>query len=157
MATFKVKVVSQTNAAVLIIILLIVFIGSVFLFMPHGIHNTGLALMFTVACLIIGYFLWQRFVTGRTEWTIDGNEVDIKWTKKFPFTEGKEIVLKWVEVKKISKGIDPHYYNLKIKLVTGRTIKFYHDYMTTGDDFEECLKTLLQIFTQKNPQPGTNL
>lgn len=77
--------------------------------------------------------------------------MNITWTRKFPFTGGEGIVLKWEDVKKISKGIEPQYYNLKIELVTGQIIRFYHDSMTTGDDFEECLKSLLQMFDQKNP------
>ena len=153
MTTCKIKLVSPTNAAALIVTLLTVFIGGVILIIPHGLHNSKLAMLIAVGLMIVAYFLWQRFVTGRTEWTLNDNEISIAWTKKFPFTEGKEISFRWDEVKNISKGLDPQYYNLKIELVSGQTIKFYHDNLTTRDDFEECLKVLLQTLNAKRLQP----
>lgn len=39
------------------------------------------------------------------------------------------------EIKDISRGLDSQYSNLKIKLMSGDTIKYFHDTLTTGDDF----------------------
>jgi len=150
MASYNIKLVSKTNAGVLIVGLLAVFFCGILIFIPHGVHNTGMSMMITAVCLIVVYFLWQRFATERTEWTVDEKEVNITWIRKFPFTVGEEIVFTWDEVKMISRGSDRQYYNLKVELITGQTIKFYHDTLTTGDDFEECLKTMHQIFSQKN-------
>jgi hypothetical protein len=142
MTTYKIKLVSQTNAAVLIIALLAAFIGGIMIFAPHGVHDPISSWVIVGGSMIIAYILWQRFVTGRTEWTVTDNEIDINWSKKFSFANCEEIVLKWDEIRNISKGIDPHYYNLKIQLVSGQTIRFYHDYMTKSDDFDKCLMEL---------------
>lgn len=150
MTTYKVKLVSQTNAAILIVGVLTVFICGVLYFIPHGAGSNGSAWLVTAVSFGVVYFLWQRFVTGRTEWTIDANEISIIWTKKFPFSGEIDLTIKWDDVKEISKGPDPQYYCLRIKLVSGMTIKFYHDSLTTRDDFEECLKTLNQIFGEKS-------
>jgi hypothetical protein len=103
--------------------------------------------VFVVA--VIAYFLWQLFVTGRTLWTVDDNEIKIVWTRRFILTSGLDTVIKWSEIEDISQGLDPKYYNLKIKLVSGDTLKYFHDNLTTRDDFEEMLKTLYQTLSTK--------
>lgn len=148
--TYKVKLVSQANAIGLIITLLVIFFSGAGLFLPsHGLQNGGLSILLTSLIVIITYILWQIFVTGRTEWTIDEREINIVWTKKFILSDRKDMNLKWVEIENISRGFDPKYYNLKIKLTSGETIKFFHDNMTTRDDFEEMLKSLYQTFNTK--------
>lgn len=149
MATYKIKLVSQANAIVLIIILLSIFICGVLLFIPHGLKNNGLSILFTFLAMTVAYFLWQRFVTGRTEWIIDDNRISIIWTRKFTLSGSSDFSLKWSEIEKISKGLDPQYYNLKIELVNGEIITFYHDNLTTRDDFDELLKILHQTFNNK--------
>ncbi|MBI1780456.1 MAG: hypothetical protein HYR66_03705 [Sphingobacteriales bacterium] len=148
--TYKVKLVSQTNAIVLIIILLIIFIGSVFLFIPHGIQNNGLLIFILVILMTIVYFLWQRFVTGRCEWTINDDGITIVWIKKFAFANTKNLHFKWSEIQKINRGLDPNYYNLKIKLVSGRTLTFFHDYLVTKDGFSNMTTELFQTLNKKN-------
>jgi hypothetical protein len=142
--------VSQTNAAVLIVLVLMIFIGGVFLFAPQGIHDQKIIILLLASGFGITIFLWQRFVTGQTEWMIDKNEITISWEKKCSFTRGKEITMKWNEIKDIRKGLDPHYYNLKIILVTGQKFTFFHDYMQVKDDFEECLATLYRTFGEQH-------
>lgn len=149
MQPYKIKLVSLTNSVVLIVTLMAAFIGGVMVFIPHGDHDPISAWVVVGSCMILAYLLWQRFVTGRTEWTIDEDEIHIVWSKKFMFADCKDIVLKWDQVKNISKGMDTNYYNLKIKLTSGRTIRFYHDNMTTRDDFDQCLTALYQR-VQKN-------
>ena len=96
--------------------------------------------------MTIAYFLWQRFVTARTEWSIDNNGINMTWIKQFSFNHKDGITLKWNEIESIKRGFEPNYYSLKIKLVTGQKIKFYHDTLTTRDDFDQFIKTLNQTF-----------
>ena len=147
---YKVKLVSQANAIVFTIIFLTVVFVSTGIFLPRGgLQNEGLAILVVSIVVLIGYFLWLIFVTGRTLWTIDENEIKIVWTKKFIFDYNHDIIIKWSEIKDISRGPDPQYYTLKIKLVSGDTIKYFHDTLTTRDDFKEMLKTLYQTLKDK--------
>lgn len=154
---YKVKLVSQTNAGVLLIILSILFMGGVRLFIPHGLHNKGLTYLVALVAFTITYCLWQKFVTGRTEWMIDKSHVTIRWTKKFAFTDNQETILKWPEIKKISRGPDILYYTLKIKLLNEQTIKYYHDTLTTRDDFYEMLLILYQTFNNNNAKSNKSI
>jgi hypothetical protein len=147
---YKVKLVSQAHAILLIIVLLVVFlVGAGTLLPSGGLQNEGLAILLVSAVAFVSYILWQIFVTGRTIWTIDEKEIKIVWTKKFIFQDGKDVIIKWSEIKDISRGLDPQYYNLKIKLYSGDTIKYFHDTMTTRDEFEEMLKVLYQTLKDK--------
>lgn len=92
--------------------------------------------------------MWQRFVTGRTEWTIDSSGIQVKWVKQFYLSNNEDINLKWNEIESISRGFDPNYYNLKIQRTSGQKIKFYHDTLTTKDDFKEFIKNLHQTFNK---------
>lgn len=148
--TYKVKLVSQTNAIVLIITGLIVVLVSAGTLLPKGgLQNEGLSILVVSVIAFIAYVLWQIFVTGRTLWTIDENEIKIVWTKKFILAGNTDTIIKWNEIKDISRGLDPQYYNLKIKLISGDTIKYFHDTLTTRDDFQEMLKTLYQTLNDK--------
>ena len=149
MGAYKVKLVSQTNAIVLIIVLLATTFASVSIFIPRGIRNEKVAILVVLLGMTIAYFLWQTFVTGRSEWNVDNNQITIVWTKKFPFSDSKDFNWKWNEIEKISKGIDPQYYNLKIKLTSGQIITFYHDYLTWKDDFDDLILLLYQTFNSK--------
>jgi hypothetical protein len=155
--TYKIKLVSQTNAIAFIITCLAIFLISAGTLLPRdGLQNGALSIFVVFIVAFIAYFLWQLFVTGRTVWTIDDNEIKIVWTKKFALVGGIDTVIKWSEIKDISQGPDPKYYSLKIKLVSGDTLKYFHDNLTTRDDFEQMLKTLYQTLNAKRPAANDN-
>lgn len=152
--TYKVKLVSQTNAIVFIVTGLVTVLVSAGTLLPKsGLQNEGLSIFVVSVLSLIVYVLWQIFVTGRTIWTIDENEIRIVWTKKFFLGDSEDDIIKWSTIKDISRGTDPQYYNLKIELTSGYTIKYFHDTLTTRDDFEEMLKTLYQTLKDKKLQP----
>ncbi len=144
--TFKVKLVSQINAIALLVILLSVFLAENIIFNSGGFHNELLSILSIFFYFLIAYFLWQKFVIGICIWTIDSHQISISWLKKFSFTSGKDLNITWDEIESISKGIDPQYYNLRIKLTSGEKIVFYHDYLTTKDDFQQLIESLNQTF-----------
>jgi hypothetical protein len=156
MNTYKIKIVSQTNAIILVTFLLIVFIGGVFLFIPHGLSHF-LAVTVTFVSMTITYFLWQHVVTGRTEWTVDSNGISITWVKQYSFATKADINLKWEEIESIGRVFDPNYYNLKIKLVSGQKFNFFHDTLTTRDDFKELIKALNQTFAESKATANSNV
>lgn len=148
--------VSQTNAIFFIIIgLVVVLISAATLLPKAGLQNEGLSILVVSGLGFISYVLWQLLVTGRTTWTIDENEVKIVWTKKFVLAYIEDDTIKWSEIKDISRGSDPQYYNLKIELNSGYTFKYYHDTLTTRDDFQKMIKTLYQTLKEKKLQPTT--
>ena len=72
----------------------------------------------------------------------------IIWTKR-PLERTKDISLKCAEIMNISKGPDANYYHLKINLRSGERLSFFHDYLTTRDDFKELLVALEEKFNRK--------
>jgi hypothetical protein len=140
--TYNIKVVSQKNAIIIIFLSLAIFMGGILIFFPHGIHNEGLSILLVAISFTIIYFIWQAFVTARTRWTINDDGISMTWIEQFAFTNNEDIDIKWNEIESISRGLDHNYYNLKIKLVSGQTIRFYHDTLTTRDDFKQFLKAL---------------
>jgi hypothetical protein len=141
--TYNVKLVSLTNSVALIIALLIFFLTSAAIFIPKGgLQNTGLSILTTAISFGFGWLMWQIFVTGRTRWALDDNGVSMTWTKQFVFCHNSGIDISWSEIKKISKGLDPNYYILKIDLTTDSTLRFIHDPMVTRDDFQALIAAI---------------
>lgn len=144
MSTYKVKLVSQPHAIALLLILITVLFVEAWAFFPT--HNTILWIFILAGHFGLAMFLWQKYVTGRTEWQIDDKRVIITFTKKFAFHIGRPYEFEWDDIEKIWQGRDGNYYNLKIRLTSGETINFFHDTLTTRDEFEEMLKTLYKKF-----------
>jgi hypothetical protein len=147
MIKYQIKLVSQKNSIFIVVILLTLFIGGAMLF--KGSNKQFPTIMVVLSLMAISYFLWQKFVTGKTEWTIDKDGVYMTWVRQFYFNNKQDINLKWNEIESISRGFDPNYYTLKIKLVSGKKIRLYHDTLTTKDDFKEFIKTLNQTFNDR--------
>ena len=146
MNTYQIKIVSLRNSVILIFVLLTIFIGGIILF--NDIVKQIPTIIFILLAMTIAYFSWQKFVTGRTEWTIDKAGIYMTWIKQFYFSSEDDIKLKWNEIESIKQGFDPNYYTLKIKFISGEKIKFYHDNLTTKDDFKEFIKILNQTFSE---------
>jgi len=143
--TYKIKFVSQPSAIAFIILGLVGFLTSGYFLFP--IENTTLSTLYLAAWVIITYLLWQKFVTGRTEWTITDDKLKIVWTKR-PLERTKDLVLDCEQISGISKGKDTNYYHLKINLKSGETLSFFHDHLTTRDDFERLIVNLKQRFNR---------
>jgi len=147
--TYKVKLVSQTNAFVFIITSLVIVLVSAGTLLPKGgLQNEGLSILIVFVLAIIAIFLWQKFVTGWTEWQVDKDRIAISWTKKFAFSNINDYVFEWKDVEKIWKGMDTNYYNLKFKFMNGKKITFYHASFGQ-DDFSDLLKILYQTFEER--------
>ncbi len=147
--TYKVKLVSQTNAIVFIITGLVIVLVSAGTLLPKGgLQNEGLSILIVSILAIIAIFLWQKFVTGWTEWQVGKDRITISWTKKFAFSNINDYVFEWKDVEKIWKGMDPNYYNLKFKFTTGQKITFYHASFGK-DDFGDLVKILYQTLNER--------
>lgn len=146
MRTYKIKLVSQTNSIFLIFALLVIFLSTVGL-LPHPM-STFKAITLVAIDFAIAIYLWQKFVTGWTEWQVDKDRITISWTKKFAFANINDYVFEWKDVEKIWKGMDPNYYNLKFKFMTGQKVTFYHASFGK-DDFSDLLKILYQTLDER--------
>lgn len=147
--TYKVKLVSQTNAIGFTIAWLFIVLASAQTFLPKGgLQNEGLSILIVSVLAIISIFLWQKFVTGWTEWQVDKNRIAISWTKKFAFSNINDYIFEWKDVEKIWQGMNPTYYNLKLKFTTGQKITFHHASFGK-DDFNDLLKILYQTFDER--------
>jgi hypothetical protein len=140
---YRVKFVSQSSAIAVIIVLLTTFISTIAILGPKTLESIPTSL-FISSIALVSYILWQKFVTGRTEWIISDDTLKITWTKR-PLERTKDYNLKRTEISKISQGSDRNYYHLKIDLTSGDRLNFFHDPLTTKDDFESLIQTLHQI------------
>lgn len=148
MKTYNVKFVSQAHSIALIFLLLVTFFVIAARFFP--IQDKFVSVLVIIVFAIIAYLSWQKFVTGRTEWTIDEDGITMKWIKPFAFNDSKDLTLAWEEIENIRQGPDPQYDTIKIDTISGETFKFYHDNLTTRDDYEEFKKLLYDNFNTKN-------
>ena len=129
MTNYKVKLVSQANAVIVIVLALISIFSFTLLFFPHGMPQSS-AIVFVVITGFIFWCLWQYFATGRTEWEINDETINIHWTKPFMLTGKKD------------DGMDPQYQILRVLLFGGRKFKFIHHPLTTRDDFDVMIDAL---------------
>jgi hypothetical protein len=148
MTSYNIKLVSMKNAIILVISSLSIFIFFTRKLFPNG-NGGNSQLIIWLAIVVLAYFAWQKFVIGRTAWIIDDEKVSINWIKKFAWSDGENIILKWEEISGITRGRDPSYYILKIKLVSGKTWRFIHDPLVTRDDFNEMLMVLYKTLNDK--------
>lgn len=148
------KLVSQSNAIVLLLILLVAFFIEAAIFFP--LPNQSMVIPLTVLEFAFTILLWQKFVTGWTEWQVDKDRIIISWTKKFAFSDITNYVFEWKDVEKIWQGMDTNYYNLKFKFTNGEEMTFYHASFG-NDDFNDLLKILYQTLDErKKLQPTDN-
>ena len=146
MMTYKVKLVSQPHAIAFVIVVLICLFTEAAIFFP--LSNPSFAIPLTVLEFALAIFLWQKFVTGWTEWKIEDDTITISWTKRFAFSKLEDYIFQWKDIDKIWKGMDTNYYNLKFKFKSGETITFYHASFGT-DNFSELIVILYQTFDDK--------
>lgn len=146
MMTYKVKLVSQPHAIAFVIVVLICVFTEAAIFFP--LSNKSLAIPLMVLEFAFAIFLWQKFVTGWTEWRVEDDRITISWTKRFAFSKLEDYIFQWKDIDKIWQGMDTNYYNLKFRFKSGETITFFHASFGT-DDFRELLAILYQTFNDK--------
>jgi hypothetical protein len=152
MTRYKVKLVSQTNAAIMIFLLLGGFMALRVFLLPPEITG-GTAIVLVVVLFLVAYTLWQFGVTGRAEWAIDDVGFTVTWTKRFLLSGVKDLEVKWSEIAKVSRGFDPKYDIVKIELIDGRKFRFIHDTITSRDDFLK-VRSILEARVSGNAIPG---
>jgi hypothetical protein len=125
MKKYTIKVVSQTNAIAFVSSSFIIYCIVAGAFLPALKSQFPVLVYFILGVLpfVVAVLLWQKCVTGKTEWIVDDNGFSIKWTKPFFLANNKDIYLTWKEVKKLSIGLDPRYFTYKIRLVCGEKLK----------------------------------
>jgi hypothetical protein len=142
MNVYKVKFVSQRNALIQIVFSLFAFFASSKLFSPHGTTQNK-AILGVIIVAVIFWCFWQFFVTGRTEWEINDEMIKIHWTKPFVWSgNNDDDIIYWTDIENIYRGLDPKYYSLNIILLDGRKVRFYHNNLTTRDDFAQMMDNI---------------
>lgn len=140
MKTYTIKLQSPTNSFVVTASLVISVMTAVVA--SYKIMDERFIFSIAAAAFIIGFFLRLKLVTGRTEWTINNNEIIIVWTKKIPFANCKDLLIKWTEVAKIRTSVSIRWQTLDIFLSTGHSLVFYRDDLARKNDFEQLINAL---------------
>jgi len=146
MGPYRVRLVSQTNIAVLIALL--IFLS---LILIATVNLKPFVIPFFIIYFGLAVFLWRKFVTGITVWTLTESGISIIWEKRFFKSATPDYFFKWSEIEKIWKGMDPNYYNLKFRFHSGNTITFFHN--GANDDFAELLQSLYSRWEIKKMKP----
>jgi hypothetical protein len=141
MHTYNIKLVSQTNSAVFMLIALPAIIISRYLFFPKEL-SVNYSIAFGVVTTLTLYLLWQKFVVSKTEWSINDNEITIIPKKKI--FSLKNINLKWSDIKEINSAFHPFYYWLRIKLNSGETSNFFIS-RTNSRDRDDCVNLVVAL------------
>lgn len=82
--TYNIKLVSLANSAIFVILILTIWLTFGIIFIPpQGFPDPNASLLFIPVIFYITYLLWQKFVTGRTAWAIDDNEIKLHGQKTF--------------------------------------------------------------------------
>jgi hypothetical protein len=150
--TYNIKIVSLANSIFTIFSLLAIFMAGIGILAPRGTGNTFLSIVLVIASLAIAYFVWQKFVTGRTQWIIDDSGISMIWIKQFAFTNNEGLNIKWSEIDNCDERSDGgvNYRIFKIKLKSGKQYKFYHDTLVTRDNYEAFQSELKEYLNNKN-------
>ena len=142
--TFEIKVVSQTNS----VISTIIFLGII---IPLGLlRNTYLPIpyeskftyLFSTLFVILFYFLFQKIATARIQWIFSDTKIVVHFKTQFAFSKQEDIIIKHEEIESCSSSTDPMYETLKIKLVSGQVLKFYHSNIKFRDDYSSLVSSI---------------
>jgi hypothetical protein len=161
MNTFRVKVTSQSGAALAIFICIILFFPLMILrnkYLPIPLGTVS-AILMLIPIIIFFIFIFRKIAAGKTEWQIDNQGISIHWVKHFAFSSNQDIQIKWIDIDTYKKRFDPMYYTFKIKLVSGQVIKFYRSTGVLvggswGDDFLEMADVFARYYNEKKLSSG---
>jgi hypothetical protein len=131
---YNIKLVSLTNSIFTLAALFAIFIPVIASIIPKLHRHIIFAFPITIIPITIGYFVWQKFVTGKTEWTITNDEISMEWVKQFAFTKRDGLNLKLEEVEYCQLFSERYYVLFKIKLIIGDTYRFYIGSALRNDD-----------------------
>ena len=151
MESFKLKIVSQANT----IIALLIFFAIVFLFVPIRIYLLPeklwplSPLILTIVFLLLLYFLFQKLARAYTEWTVNETGVQIHWLTHFAFNHKDEITISWQEIQSYKISYSVQYRTFKIFLNSGGKLIFYHDNWQAKDDFSELIAAFKSMYETK--------
>lgn len=143
MTTYRIKLVSQTNIALLIFSLLVF----VFLLIAT-VELRDVVIPFFMGMIVLSIFLWRKFATGIALFTLSEEGISVTWEKQFFNANIPAHFFRWTDIKRIWRGADPNYYNLKFGFHSGETITYYHN--GGSDDFKPFLKALYTTWNEKS-------
>src|ERR1700733_14851317 len=97
--TYNVKLVSLTNSIVVIFSSLTIFLmiaGELF-----PMNNQLIRIPIIILLAFLAWLAWQKFVTGRTEWRVEGSQISVKWLKPFTGANLQDRAIKFPEIEKL--------------------------------------------------------
>jgi hypothetical protein len=150
MRTFKLKIVSQTNT----VIALLIFFAIIFLFIPIRNYllpqklGESFSVIATILSLLLLYFLFQKLARAFTEWAVSENGITIHWLTQFAFTKKSDYIINWIEIESCKKYWGPIYTTLKIHLKSGKTVTFYHNNSQVKDDFKSFIMAFESMYAK---------
>src|SRR5690606_23707079 len=140
----KIYSIKQTSPWLSVTIMLItIFSGLGFLLILKDIEILpaagGLPVFICIAGLFwISFKLTRRSGSAETEITINDEGIQQIWKSQYLFSNKPDRRINWEEISEYLYQPESNYHLLKIKLLSGKTIKIYHSIWDHGkDDFSQ--------------------
>lgn len=100
-----------------------------------GKENSTTRIVLFITITIITYFLARKISTAKTKWTVSESEIRVEWQEKLFFQKRPDLIIKWNEIDGYKFRADRNFDLFKLKLISGRTIRFWHNTDFRKDDF----------------------
>ncbi|MFC6100347.1 hypothetical protein [Olivibacter domesticus] len=102
---------------------------------PSSTWTGGVLLCFATCLIGIGYLLTWKVALGIVALRVDGEGMKWSWHRRYYLSLAKNRGVRWEEIDNYVFQPDYRYEQLKLRLRSGKTIRWYHSYEQKGDDY----------------------
>ena len=156
MNNFKVKIVSQSNSIIVILLFLAILFAAMALrteYLPVPLGK-GYAILLSLPFMFLFYSLFQKIATAKTEWIFTDELITINWVTQFAFAKNEPIVIKQANITSYRDSSDPMYDTFKIKTFSDKEYKFYHSNLILSggifdDDYSKMVDQFDKLYRKK--------
>jgi hypothetical protein len=152
MRVFKVKLVSQINIILTLLLWLAILTPFFILrikFLPTSL-GTDRSIAFTIPAVVLLFILLRKLATAKSEWSITDTAIELNWVNNYAFVKAKGFSIPWTLIQNVDCKWQGNYDRLKISLTSGNKLSFYHDPLIWKDDFDDLISALETSATNKS-------
>ncbi len=138
MKTFQIKL---SSVYVFMVLMLVAGLPASILLISSIRDNINSTTIFWVffGALAASYLFSRRMSTAMTSWEVTEKELRILWQKKMFFHNRPDYIINWEDIEAYQYRRDRAFDLFKIKLKSGRFIRFWHNTDFTKDDFQSFI------------------
>ena len=99
-----------------------------------------------VLLLLVVHFSFQKLTKAKTEWSVTGEGISIKWITMYPWSNLLDIHIKWGDIKKYRELTGRGYDLFKIHQWNGQVFEIGHGGIFIFDDFDKFYEVFQEMF-----------